>query len=367
MRILYCRGYEESTWTFMTVYPGYEEGEPWAYQDDPDVFLVSVNEYNLDQDLVDKIIQLHGRPDAILNPFYCRIDLDTSVPVYTATNFWYHAAVLLLGATAPTQQITTQCFNFMLNRKRINRYLTARLVSYFELLPYSEYTWSGADRNYDLSIIIDEMNRLDLPWVDPVRQHVLPSIEIEPRWFGTKGKLTSSGIATSLPANPYYQDWNQGLDEMFSTSAVSIITESIDYQAGAAFTEKTAYAILGRTIPIWVGGKYQAEEFAKLGFDTFNDVVDHSYQYCDTLVERCYRAFADNLHLLNNLTHATYVRQQMHNRLLKNQQHLIDSCSSIENIIAESQKGIANFDPKVQKLMLTLIQKGAKRTRRWRL
>jgi hypothetical protein len=60
-----------------------------------------------------------------------------------------------------------------------------------------------------------------------------------------------------------------------------------------------------------------------MGFDIFDDVIDHSYQACPTLVERCYRAFHDNLDILSNLESAQKTRQQLMPRLQQNKELLL--------------------------------------------
>jgi hypothetical protein len=91
------------------------------------------------------------------------------------------------------------------------------------------------------------------------------------------------------------------------------------------FTEKTAYAILGRTFPLWVGGGIeQAEKFEQMGFDVFRDIIDHSYQHCPTLIERCYYAFERNLPLLSDYKYARKIREKCIDRLESNRQLLMN-------------------------------------------
>jgi hypothetical protein len=59
-------------------------------------------------------------------------------------------------------------------------------------------------------------------------------------------------------------------------------------------------ALYAGTIPIWVGGWRIADYMASLGFDTFDDVVDHSYQTESDPELRCDLAVARNLKLLSN-------------------------------------------------------------------
>ena len=111
---------------------------------------------------------------------------------------------------------------------------------------------------------------------------------------------------------------------MFNNSAISLISESLSYQRAAIFTEKTLYSILGLTFPIWIGGAWHASELEKIGIDSFSDIIDHSYENCDTLIERCYRAFSDNFDLLNNKELASSLREECYPRLLKNRDFILN-------------------------------------------
>ena len=112
---------------------------------------------------------------------------------------------------------------------------------------------------------------------------------------------------------------------MFLSSAISLITESLRFEKAATFTEKTIYSVLGLTFPIWVGGYNQATEWKNIGFDVFDDIIDHSYQSHDTLIERCYYAFANNLDLLSNKDKSAKLRLLCKVRLLKNRKLLLNN------------------------------------------
>jgi hypothetical protein len=193
-----------------------------------------------------------------------------------------------------------------------------KLVELFKLDSY-DYTWSGVDANFDMSMILDELNQLGSNSIFTVEQKslILSSIKISPKFFGRNEIKNNSHIdfiSTSWA-------WNYGLNEIFCGSVVSLITESLSFEKSTIFTEKTLYAMLGKTFPLWVGGGVnQAQEFKKMGFDTFDDVIDHSYQHCSTLIERCYYAFERNLHILTDYEYASKIRESMMPRLEHNQQ-----------------------------------------------
>ena len=80
-------------------------------------------------------------------------------------------------------------------------------------------------------------------------------------------------------------------------SAVALISESADFQKASVFTEKTLYALMALNFPLFIGGYGHADQLTRMGFDVFDDIIDHSYQYKETLFERCYYAFYNNLEL----------------------------------------------------------------------
>lgn len=298
-------------------------------------------DYNITDELINQTILEHGPANFILNNFYSK--LDSAYNIFCFPHSFYSSSIpvaVSINHSSPTIVKTDYCFNFSVNLKRINRFIMIKLIEWFGL-DNMDYTWSGADSNFDMSIIIQEMNSIQTPsWPKEFESFILSPIAMQKKWIDVPGDVLveSTHIQTSNT-----KVWQAGLDQLYSHSAVSLITESIDYQAGAGYTEKTAYAVFGQTFPIWVGGKYQAEQFTKLGYDTFDDVIDHSYQYRNTLIERCYHAIADNLDILRNLEHATVLRTNMAKRLADNRQKLLTDCTVPELLIAKFQKIVKDF------------------------
>jgi hypothetical protein len=207
----------------------------------------------------------------------------------------------------------------MINKKQINRFLCIKFVELFELTKY-DYTWSGVDTKFDLSSMLNELDQLGdrSPLTTQQKSYILSSIQIPPKFIPSAGEKRSESHITYL-SNSWV--WNHVVNLMFSGSATSLITESMSFQKGTLFSEKTVFALLGKTFPLWVGGGInQAQEFKKMGFDIFDDVIDHSYQHYTTLIERCYYAFERNLHILSDYDYASKIRESMMPRLEHNQQ-----------------------------------------------
>ena len=89
-------------------------------------------------------------------------------------------------------------------------------------------------------------------------------------------------------------------DNLFESSCISLITEPSFYERETVVTEKTLMALWGGTLPIWVGGWGIADWMQSTGFDVFDDIIDHSYQWMPDPYERCYHAIYNNLDILRD-------------------------------------------------------------------
>jgi hypothetical protein len=111
---------------------------------------------------------------------------------------------------------------------------------------------------------------------------------------------------------------------VFEPSCISLITDPIFYEKETKISEKSIMAFYGGTIPIWVGGWRAADRLREIGFDVFDDVVDHSYQDLADPLDRCYSAIERNLDLLRDFNRVYEFVQQNQDRF----QHNLDLCQS---------------------------------------
>lgn len=232
------------------------------------------------------------------------------------------------AAVQPIDQLTTEvCANFICNKKQINRFLCIKLAEWFKLT--CNYTWSGTWATFNMSDIINELDDQvkTLPFDQDCRTFLLSPIGIEPRFVtpAPESVRVANDKSRILVREASAGPWVDGLDQVFLTSAVSLITESVKFEKMAMFTEKTVYSMLGCTFPIWVGGYNQASEWKSLGFDIFEDIIDHSYQAYPTLIERCYYAFKNNLAIITDLNLATELRKTHQSRLLSNRELILNN------------------------------------------
>jgi hypothetical protein len=248
---------------------------------------------------------------------FCQVDhwpcflLKTSLDMFPRSGLYDHLPV-------------EYCANFLINKKQINRYLLLKLVEWFQLSSY-DYTWSGLGASMDLGRILNDFDQLPqdlVPDLSKFKNHILGAVEqITTRFISAPGAVSNGYNIANYGSNVW--TWDMFLGEMISKSAVSLISDSVRYEKYMVYTEKTIYAIHGLTFPLWIGGYRQAETWATKGFDVFDDVVNHDYQYCDTLLERCTRAFKDNLKILTDLDFAREQKLQHLERLRKNRDLLV--------------------------------------------
>jgi hypothetical protein len=185
---------------------------------------------------------------------------------------------------------TRQCFNFMVYKPRPCRRQAIQAVVDRGLTTEC-YTYPKTD------------------YADP---------KIKPKTFKEDRQKTYNNVA----------DYNDFLKEhVFDHSAVSLITETIEpeWQNNMTFTEKTIFAMLGLNFPIWLGGYRQADLWKQVGFDTFEDVVDHSYQWNPDPEQRIQQALDQNFRLLTDLPYVSKLRHELQDRLYKNQKLVFDN------------------------------------------
>jgi len=106
--------------------------------------------------------------------------------------------------------------------------------------------------------------------------------------------------------------------QFYNQSVLSLVTEPPFNELGIMFTEKTIQAWYAGHFVIWVGG-YKAAEYAKkLGFDTFDDIIDHSYQYIEDPVNRSIMSLVLNKDLIFNLTRQKELYVNHYDRIEQN-------------------------------------------------
>jgi hypothetical protein len=207
-------------------------------------------------------------------------------------------------------------FNFMINKQRLHRQFLLLLLDYYDLKT-NHYTlcWKNVEvsrRHLKKEIVnLNYQSVPDTPITHQPKQFLL----------GHEILLDKGLQCRSITNSENYQKFLQ--TNVFEPSCISLITEPALYEKETIITEKTIMALYGGTIPIWVGGWRIPDYMKSLGFDIFDDIVDHSYQSLSDPYDRCYYAIEKNIDLLRNFN--KFFTQQNQERLVKNVSLLKDN------------------------------------------
>ena len=98
------------------------------------------------------------------------------------------------------------------------------------------------------------------------------------------------------------QNFNNSLRILYENSLVEIVSETVYIEPDITVTEKFLNSVLGCNFPILISAKGTVAHLREIGFDMFDDVVDHSYDMVDNPIDRMYRAINGNIELLNGAT-----------------------------------------------------------------
>lgn len=192
----------------------------------------------------------------------------------------------------PNWSNKTHCFNFMINKPRLNR---TRLLQYVEQHALTSRLHT-------------------LPW----RHSDYASIPVTDFRIGEEVVLDQGVKNRHYPNALTYQLLLQ--QGVFEPTCVSLITEPCYLEREVMITEKTVMAMYAGTLPVWIGGWRLPDAMRDLGFDVFDDIVDHSYSTLANADDRLDQALKLNHHLLTDLDLVRDFLVQNHQRL----QHNVD-------------------------------------------
>jgi len=125
---------------------------------------------------------------------------------------------------------------------------------------------------------------------------------------------------------------------VFNPSYISLITEPTWEFASSMITEKTVFAFESLTIPIWIGGYKIADQLQSLGFDIFQDLVNHSYQYEKDNVCRMHQAIELNIDLLTNIALLQEFYNKNIDRFIKNKKLMFSNTWFYDRFDSEAQR-----------------------------
>lgn len=229
-------------------------------------------------------------------------------------------------------------FNFMINKPRLHRSFLLLLINHFALLNFS-YSFAWRDSTVDKDHLLKYITNSRYCEIVQQCNNTIPSTNYV---FGPEITMDRGVRNGNIPNAQTYDGLLK--HPVFEPACVSLITEPAFFERETIITEKTIMAMYGGTIPIWVGGWRIADYLRDLGFDVFDDVVDHSYQNMPDPWDRCYHAVERNLHLLRDFdTTQKFVYNNMHRlqanlELLKNNIFLKQTKQVLNNLPEKAKK-----------------------------
>lgn len=219
---------------------------------------------------------------------------------------------------------------FASNKPRPHRIICATVLANLFDIDKLNYTYQNIDHYSVINseLLIDTDYSFDINKTLPYRW-VVHNAEYEYL------RESSNGIQIR-PPHEVFADCLYKL--IYCSSATSLITEPNFFEHGCMFTEKTLMAIYSGHFMIWAGSWKAAETARRIGIDTFDDIIDHSYQYVEHPGKRVVEAilknldFLKNIHLQQDLRNSNIARFNKNLNLVRNLELLSKNINSLSYI-----------------------------------
>ena len=228
-----------------------------------------------------EFVQHHDHPQ--ISYFICgdfNFDL-THSPVHkfydwftTTVHFYKHVRPNLLGNTLHPYAVKPRYFDALLGRKKLHR----------------DIAYARLDQNKN---IVTYLDTIDCDFTTPDRW----------RW-------EDAGLVIEKPVEwtvdrVNYHGHNMSLSQVapltvYNETAYTLVAETSYSHHYTFYTEKTVKPILAHRLFVMLGGTHSLRNLRSIGFQTFGNVIDESYDACENLQERCSRAL-DQVEYLSTL------------------------------------------------------------------
>jgi small subunit ribosomal protein S8 len=128
----------------------------------------------------------------------------------------------------------------------------------------------------------------------------------------------SEEIYDELAPNDNFGNFDRVLRRKYENSFIEIVSETTFCSRSYNLTEKTTHAFYGCNFPIILSGCGAIQHLRDVGFDMFDDIIDHRYGDLENPIDRVSRAIDDNEHLLCNGDRVKTLWQENRHRFIKN-------------------------------------------------
>ena len=130
---------------------------------------------------------------------------------------------------------------------------------------------------------------------------------------------------------------------LYENAIVEIVTETTALENTANIAEKFVHCVIGRCFPIIIGIYKNVELYRNMGFDMFDDIIDHSYDFEPNPFYRMKMAIDSNIEILTNKDLAFSFYEANKKRLDANVENYI---KQYDIILADT---IGNLDAELSK------------------
>jgi hypothetical protein len=276
----------------------------------PQVKSIHISYHDYDRNFQNTIIDLFNDAEIdyrskifVFDSYMCFDDFSIDQSIFT--NEWlFNSAVKEFIDGLPDWNsipkiMPTKTVSAIMNKVRPNRLILSTLLANLFDLDNVQYSFSLSGASSPLLELKELLKNCDYP-LDTSK--ILPEL-----WYGPRTYISNVKAFSIFLYN-----------KVFSSSAVSLITEPTFFENGCHLSEKTLMSVYSGHFMIWVGNYKAAECAEKLGLDVFSDIIDHSYQYIAHPGKRSVEAVLRNIDLLTNLELQTDLRNSMYDRLNNN-------------------------------------------------
>lgn len=125
--------------------------------------------------------------------------------------------------------------------------------------------------------------------------------------------------------NIYETSWNDNrsnfdkrLRPHYQDSFIEIVAESTFSSTGYLLTEKTLNCFYGCNFPILLSGAGAVAHLRDIGFDMYDDIIDHSYDKIKNPIDRLITAIESNKQLLTDAGYVKTLWKKSKSRFVKN-------------------------------------------------
>jgi hypothetical protein len=120
------------------------------------------------------------------------------------------------------------------------------------------------------------------------------------RFIETDKAYDDPNIYKETTPNDNIYNFNHSLRDKYNTSFLEFVTETNYNEVSFNVTEKFVHSVFGYNIPIIVSSPGYVEFLRTVGFDVFDDIVDHSYDTELDKLTRLHTLVSNNIDLLTS-------------------------------------------------------------------